>query len=60
MKMLEFNISCFGLCSYCDSKTLFDIEVPDDWDDMSEDEQHEYAVEIFKENLQWGWCEVES
>ena len=38
---------------------IFHEELPENWDSMSEDEQHEYAVEMFKENVSWSWWEDE-
>lgn len=59
MKKLVFNISCPGLCYHCDSAPLLEEDVPDNWESMTDEEQHEYAKEVFYGFMQWAWEERE-
>lgn len=58
MKKLAFNINGFGLCHGCQTGALFVEDVPDNWDEMTEDEKHEFAQEVWHGLVQWGWAEV--
>lgn len=42
-----FGISCNGLCSTCDSKAIFWVATPENWDEMTDDEKEEWAYEEF-------------
>lgn len=58
-RVIKFSIDGFGIFTDILQDCIFYEEVPENWDDMTEDEQHEYASNIFKENVSWGWWEDE-
>lgn len=57
-KKIWFGISCSGLCSKCDSKAIFWVATPENWDEMTDDEKEEWAYGEFFSEVQWSWGEV--
>ena len=58
-RVIKFSIDGYGIFTDTQEDCIFEEEVPENWDDMTEDEQHEYATGIFKENVLWSWWEDE-
>lgn len=58
-RVIKFNIDGYGIFTDNQKDCIFEEEVPENWDDMTEDKQHEYATDIFKENVSWSWWEDE-
>ena len=54
-KVISFSIDGLGLCTSCSSGVLFEEEAPDNWDEMSKDEQEEYAKDVFFGNFIWSF-----
>jgi len=44
------------LCFHCNSEPIIVEEVPDDWDEMSADEQDAYVKEVFFGNFEWSYA----
>ena len=59
MKVIKFTIDIDGLCHNAFNPNHTATKVPDNWDDMTEDEQEEYAKECFYEHFGWGFYEEE-
>ena len=57
MKQIEFAMTCTGLCDECDSRVLFEVDAPDNWDSMTAAEKSEWAEETFFGELDWYWGE---
>ncbi|XXQ69006.1 hypothetical protein ACKLNO_03875 [Neisseriaceae bacterium B1] len=59
MKVIRFSIDAEGLSHQSCQEDFLETEVPDNWDDMTEDEQFKFAKTVFKENFYWGYQVVE-
>lgn len=55
MRVIRFYIDCIGLCVDCSSDYLFQEEIPNEWDEMSIEEQEEAARQIFFDNFGWSY-----
>lgn len=56
IKEIKISVSCTGLCFHCNSEPIIVEEVPDDWDEMSADEQDAYVKEVFFGNFEWSYA----
>lgn len=55
-KVIVYHLDAPGLVqNYADDGRFLETEVPDNWDDMSPDEQDNYASEQFHQQFSWGW-----
>ena len=59
-KVIIYNLDAPGLATnYAAVDRFLETESPDNWYEMSDEEQDEYAREQFYQQFSWGWQVVD-
>ncbi|OAM44213.1 hypothetical protein [Eikenella halliae] len=60
-KVIIYHLDAPGLAkNYAAVDRFLETEIPDNWYEMSDEEQDEYAREQFYQQFSWGWQVVDA